>query len=169
MPDSGNGQQFSPDRKVGRLEHVSALVRDGIRDAAARQGFAVTSLLTGWEEIAGADMARISRPVRIHHDGGSAGSTLVLEVAGAVSQEIRMQTPWLIKRINSSYGYRAIGSIMITQTSRKRPGADTPPPARTPPGPARVRELEEMVADIEDEELRRQLLGLGKSIGGRHG
>ncbi len=149
------------------MEHVSVLVRDGIRDAAARQGFAVASLLTGWEEIAGADIAGISRPVRIRHDGGDAGATLVLEVTGAVSQELRMQTPWLIKRINSSYGYRAIGSIRITQTSRKRTeSACLPARARTPLDPARIRQLEEMVSDIEDEELRRQLLALGKSLGG---
>ena len=52
----------SAHRRIRGFEATSGLLRDQIRKVGESRGFAVARLLTHWPEIAGEDMARITRP-----------------------------------------------------------------------------------------------------------
>ena len=171
MARRAKAKKHFPDENRNRgMEHVSNLVRDSMEHAATRQGFATSMILTGWAEIAGPSIADVSTPVRISYNRDGGGATLILKVSGPRSQEVRMSAPRLIERINASYGYRAIDSIRITQVSGTGEGptaAESTIPQTREPDAGKLRRLECSVEEIEDEQLRNMLFGLGKSVLGR--
>ena len=61
-------------RKKG-FERASKLVADRVRSAGETRGFAVSRLLTHWDEIIGADLCGMARPIDISYGKGF-GATL---------------------------------------------------------------------------------------------
>ena len=74
-------------------------------------------LLTHWAEIAGEDLARITRPVKIGYARDGFGATLTLLTTSAQAPMVQMQLPQLRERVNACYGYNAISRIALTQTA----------------------------------------------------
>ncbi|WP_342643008.1 DUF721 domain-containing protein [Rhodoligotrophos ferricapiens] len=143
----------------------------------AHHGFAYGEILACWPEIAGPDLARCSLPERIRWPraranqseaaGASAklskqGGTLILRVAAGHGLMIQHETPRLIERINSYYGYGAIAKVKLVQDPNL---LITPPEAKEAPLPAdAVQEVEAHVAEIADDRLRQALKRLGRGI-----
>ncbi len=160
-----------PERRKRGFERASTLLSTRIRKAGEARGFAVTRLLTHWEEIAGADTAQIARPVKVHYgrDGGF-GATLVLLTTGAQAPMLEMQKDKIRERVNAVYGYAAISRIRITQTAPTgfaegqaqfvRPPKSAPPP--TDPGLAA--RAAETAADVGDRDLRAALEQLARNV-----
>jgi hypothetical protein len=108
--------------------------------AGESRGFAVARLLTHWAEVAGEDLARITRPVKVGYGREGLGATLTAAGAAApMAPMVEMQKERLRERVNAVYGYNAISRIVLTQTAadrlcrragRIRPGARRP---RRPP------------------------------------
>jgi len=163
----GRKEHFPNETRNRGMEHMSTLIRDSLQDAAAKQGFASSMILTGWAEIAGAAIAAISSPVRISYGRDGKGATLILKVLGSRTQEVSMNAPRIIERINASYGYRAIESIRVTQVGKTQDVSANPvelPPQRKIPEAEELNRLESSIEDIEDENLRNLLFELGKSV-----
>ena len=96
---------------------TAKLVQGQIRKASESRGFAQSRLLTHWEEIAGKEIAAISRPVEISYGRGGFGATLTLLTTGANAPMLEMQKEKLRERINAVYGYNAITRLRVTQTA----------------------------------------------------
>lgn len=103
-------------RKRG-FEAAASLLSGRVQKAAERRGFAVTRLLTHWAEIAGPQLAAVTRPVRISYGRSGLGATLTLLTTGSVGPMVEMQLPQLRERVNACYGYNAISRITLTQTA----------------------------------------------------
>lgn len=103
-------------RKRG-FEAASSLLASRVQKAAEGRGFAVARLLTHWPEIAGAQLAAVTRPVKVSHSRGGFGATLTLLTTGPVAPMVEMQLPQLRERVNACYGYNAIQKITLTQTA----------------------------------------------------
>ena len=110
----GQGQRS---RRMRGFERASGLVADRIRTAGEARGFAVTRLLTHWDDIAGPDMAALARPVKIGFGREGLGATLTVLTTGAAAPMVQMQLPRLRERVNACYGYNAVSRIAVTQTS----------------------------------------------------
>lgn len=109
----------TPDsRRMRGFESAGGLVRTPVRKVAETRGFAVTRLLTHWDEVAGPDLAPICRPDRIGYGREGLGATLRLLAPGAAAPLVEMQREALRERINALYGYNAIARITVTQTSQ---------------------------------------------------
>ena len=146
---------------------MSVLLSAGMQDAATRQGFATSLILTGWDEIAGSSIAEISRPVRITYGANGGAATLVLKVLGSRTQEVRMMVPRLIERINASQGYKAVDAISITQLGRTAGEFEQEinrPELHRQPDAEELSSLKSSVEDVEDDELRGTLFELGESV-----
>ncbi len=121
-----------------------------------------------WPEIAGESLARICEPVKIIRQRSTAAApragTLEVRVSGAFAPLVQHQSATLIDRVNLYLGGRQVERIRIVQgvlTTK----AKTPPPPRPRPLDAREEvELQGMVADIDDPQLKKDLLKLGRSI-----
>jgi hypothetical protein len=133
------------------------------------RGFAVARLLTHWAEIAGEDMARITRPVKVGYGREGMGASLTLLTTGAVAPMVEMQKERLRERVNAAYGYAAISRILLTQTAAsgfaEGQAEFTPAPkASVPPDPAVLAKAAETTAPIKDPDLRAALEAMAQNI-----
>ena len=157
-------------RGRGGFRQAGSLVSKQIRAAGETRGFSIARVLTHWAEIAGADLARHTRPVDISHSRHGFGATLTILTTGAVAPQVGMQTEFLRSRVNAVYGYSAIARIRVTQTSAEGIGTEHPASGETSTSasqnshPEHVREAREMAAGIADGELRVALADLAANI-----
>ena len=162
-------QLDAPGRKRKGFVQTGGLLAAKIRQIGGARGFAETRLLTQWTEIAGAELADVTRPGKVSYKREGIGAVLALECDGAYGPEVQMQIPALIGRINAAYGYAAISDIRITQVQLRgfaEGQADfsfsdaTKPQLGEAPPPA----VAEVIATIGDEGLRAQLALLGANV-----
>lgn len=153
------------------FERTASLLVPRIRKAGETRGFAVTRLLTHWDEIAGQDVARIARPVEVNYGRqGGFGATLVLLTTGANAPMLEMQKEKIREKVNATYGYAAISRIRLTQTAPTgfaegqaqfvRPS----PKAATEPDPEIVTHAREVAEGVHDENLRAALESLAQNV-----
>jgi hypothetical protein len=152
-------------RRMRGFEAAGNLLGSRIRSAGEARGFAVTKLLTAWDEIAG-DLAAMTRPVKVSYGREGLGGTLTLLVMPAHAPMVQMALPRLIERVNSAYGYAAISRISLTQTAATGFAEGQTPfaPAKKAPDPKARAEAEGLAAPVRDQGLRAALELLGQNI-----
>jgi hypothetical protein len=143
-----------------RTSIASTSARAAVRWAASRE------LITRWAEIAGAEVAAHSEPMKIQWPRPVEGqpqepATLVLRVAGPVALEIQHASDVILERVNRFLGWNAVGRLAIRQAPLSRKAARRAAP---PPSAARVADVESTLSSVEDRELRAALARLGASI-----
>lgn len=152
------------------FKRTSSLLQTQIRKTSETRGFAQSRLLTHWAEIAGEDLAAISRPVEVRYGRSGFGATLTLLTTGANAPMLEMQKEKLRDKVNAVYGYNAISKIRITQTAATgfsdgqvsfdhRPKAahsDTPP--------AILPEAQQVASGVQDAGLRMALERLASNV-----
>jgi hypothetical protein len=145
---------------------LSVLLSDVFSDAYAKQGFAARELVTRWAEIAGAEIAAHSEPLKIQWPRPVEGqpqepATLVLRVEGPMALEIQHASDVILQRVNRFFGWSAVGRLALRQAPLSRRDR---PPAPGAPDPKSVAEVAKTLSSVEDEELRAALARLGASI-----
>lgn len=160
----------NPTRRGRGFEATFGLLKDQVRAAGESRGFAIARLLTHWAEIAGEDMARITRPVKVGYGREGMGASLTLLTTGSNAPMVEMQKEKLRERVNSVYGYAAISRILLTQTSAtgfSEGQAQFLPAAKPAPKLADLdlaREATRAAAPIQDDGLRSALEALAQNI-----
>ncbi|MFN5996639.1 MAG: DUF721 domain-containing protein [Paracoccaceae bacterium] len=159
----------SADHRMRGFEPAFGLMKDAVRTAGESRGFAVARLLTHWAEVAGEEMARKTRPVKIGYGKGGMGATLTLLVKAAEAPMVQMALPVLKERVNAVYGYAAISHIHLTQTAAtgfaEGQAEFTPAPrAAKQPDPAVVARAQDTARDVADPGLRNALEQLAQNI-----
>jgi hypothetical protein len=163
------GEQ-KPDRRKRGFERTSTLLTQRIRKAGEARGFAVTRLLTHWEEIAGPEIAPIARPVEVNYGrSGGLGATLVLLTTGANAPMLEMQKERIREKVNATYGYAAISRVRLTQTAPTgfaEGQAQFARPAKpaTEPDPEIAARAHETASGIHNTDLRDALEALGQNV-----
>jgi hypothetical protein len=145
---------------------LSVLLSDVFSDAYAKQGFAARELVTRWAEIAGAEVAAHSEPLKIQWPRPVEGqpqepATLVLRVEGPMALEIQHASDAILQRVNRFFGWSAVGRLALRQAPLSR--RDRPQASRAPDAKA-VAKVAASLTSVEDEELRAALARLGASI-----
>jgi len=136
-----------------------------VGDAFTRAGFASAELVTRWTEIAGAEIAAHSEPVKIQWLRGVDGAerpagTLILRVEGPAAIEIQHLGNLICERVNRFLGWRAVDRIALRQAPLRRalrskgPSADAAAAAR----------IADTMPEVADEDLRQALARLGAAI-----
>ena len=158
-------------RRSRGFQRADGLLAKKIARASEGRGFAVSRLLTHWTEVAGQDLADMTRPVRISYGRGGFGATLTLLVRGAQAPFVQAELPKLRDRVNSVYGYAAVSRIHLTQTaptgfaegqaSFEHNKSVTGPKQ---PTPVAVKRAQEAASDVSDPDLRLALSQMGAHI-----
>lgn len=99
------------------FKRTASVLSEQIRRAGESRGFAVAKLLTHWEEIAGANLASVARPVSVSYAKSGFGATLTVLTTGPHAPVVEMQKETLRARVNAVYGYNAISRVRVTQTA----------------------------------------------------
>ena len=158
----------SPRRRGFR--RASRLIDERVRQAGEARGFAVSRLLTHWDEIVGPETAALARPIKVGYGRGGMGATLTLLATGAAAPLVQMRLPRIRERVNACYGYAAIGQIRVTQTAAEglARGFSEPPagfaPAPQQPDPATLERARDAAAPVGDPGLRAALETLGRHV-----
>lgn len=159
----------SPTRRQRGFEPAVGFMKEQIRSAGESRGFAIARLLTHWPEIAGEDMAKCTRPVKVGYGREGFGATLTLLVTGAVAPMVEMQKEKLREKVNAVYGYAAISRILLTQTAAsgfaEGQALFAPAPKAKPaPDPVALAKAAEATAPVNDPELRAALEAMAQNI-----
>lgn len=129
--DSRTGRGF-------RGRAVGSFLPKVVAAAFERYGFHTAEILTSWETIVGADLARLTRPQSIKwprgkgraeaEEDGSAtgGATLVIACEPAFALEVAYRKNDIVDRINRYFGYRAIAQLRVLQDARALEEATSP-------------------------------------------
>lgn len=149
---------------------TSTLLRERIRKAGESRGFAVTRVLTHWQEIVGEDIAAICKPVDVKYGRQGIGATLTVLTTGAQAPMLEMQKERIRAKVNGVYGYNAIERLRITQTAAtgfaegQAVFTPKPKPAETVL-PEEIRaEAHDVAAPIADAGLREALERLAANV-----
>ncbi len=162
-----------PDRRQNRRfrngpRALAALLPRAVGDAFRRRGFAEAGILTHWPDIVGSHIAAETAPERLSFARGARrDGTLHVRVAGALATELQHLAPQLIERINTYFGYAAVGRLAISQA----PLPAAPEPRQTPtpaaPDPAADAALADGLGSIADDGLKGALFRLGRAVRNR--
>lgn len=137
-----------------------------------KYGFHSAEIMSSWETIVGADIARLTRPETIKwprgarspvdaEDGGrSAGATLVVASDPAFALEVSYRHAEIMDRINRYFGYRAVTQIKVHQVPRTQTAAS---PQRASSLSAGPKATAQNAANAGDD-IGAALEALGKSI-----
>src|SRR6516165_8208841 len=154
--------------KPGRssAKPLSLLLSDVFSEAYAKQGFAARELVTRWAEIAGADVAAHSEPLKLQWPRPVEGrpqepATLVLRVEGPMALEIQHKSDVILERVNRFLGWSAVGRLALRQAPLSRRHRR---PTPRPPDPAAVKKVAGTLSAVEDEALKEALARLGAAI-----
>src|SRR3954469_17310913 len=145
---------------------LSLLLSEVFSEAYAKQGFAARELVTRWKEIAGAEVAAHSEPLKIQWPRPVEGqqqepATLVLRVEGPMALEIQHASDVILERVNRFFGWSAVGRLALRQAPLSRRKG---PAVSSAPDPQAVAKVAETLSSVEDDELRAALARLGASI-----
>lgn len=158
-----------PGRRMRGFEAASSLVSDRIRSAGEARGFAVARLLTHWSEVAGEDLSRVTRPVKIGYARDGFGATLTLLTTSAHAPMVQMQLPRLRDRVNACYGYNAVSRIVLTQTAPSgfadgQASFAHPTPPAPAPDPALLAQASAVAEGVQDDGLRAALENITRNF-----
>ena len=105
----------------------------------ARQGFATSDVIVAWPEIVGERLAAFTQPLKIEWKRKSPDAdpearpepaVLVVRVESAFALEMQHLAPVVIERVNTHYGWRCIGRLVLKQGPVRRPEKKRPPAPR---------------------------------------
>jgi hypothetical protein len=160
--------------RTPKLRPLADLVDTCLSPALAAQGFAASDVIVAWPEIVGERLASFSQPVKVEWkrqsrpadpDARPEPATLVVRVESAFALELQHLAPLVVERVNTHYGWRCVGRLVLKQGPLPRP---SPRPDRTLPAPSEAdrRRVGEAVEAIAEDGLRRALDRLGQAVTG---
>lgn len=164
--------QTTPRRRSRGFQAAATLLADRVQKAAEGRGFAVARLLTNWAEIAGPQLAAVTRPVKISHSRGGFGATMTVLTTGPMAPMVEMQLPQLRDRVNACYGHNAVQRIVLTQTAATgfaegQASFAHAPRAPKAPDPAVMAQAEGVARQFSDPTLAQAMERLALNIASR--
>lgn len=153
-------------RRGRGFERASGLVATRVRKAGEGRGFAVAKVLTHWAEIVGAELAGMTRPVKVSYGRDGFGATLTLLATGAAAPLVQMRLPEIREKVNACYGYAAISHLKVTQTAAEGFAEPAAAFAHAPPSPRpeAAEAAQEAAAEVADPGLKAALELLGRNV-----
>jgi len=135
-------------------------------------GFHSAEIMSSWETIVGADLARLTRPETIkwprgarapvdaEEGGRNAGATLVVASDPAFALEVSYRHAEIMDRINRYFGYRAVTQLKVHQVPQTETAAS---PQKAYSHPAGLKAAPPNAA-IAPDDIAAALEALGKSV-----
>jgi hypothetical protein len=139
----------------------------------AAQGFATSDVIMAWPDIVGERLSAFTQPLKIewkrkapHADPEARPepATLVIRVESAFALELQHLAPTIIDRVNTYYGWRCIGKLVLKQGPVRRVEKKRPMPPTL--APADREKVSAAIEPIEEESLKAALDRLGQAVVG---
>jgi len=165
---SGEKKPRDPSQRTNAPKALGVSLGRLTRPLMRQRGVALAEIINRWSEIAGPLLEKETQPEKMVYASG-VGHAAMLEIAvsPAFALELQHLSPLIIEKINGYFGFRAVEKLRLKQTPIRR--AESQPAAQRNSRPLTAEErlkLEELLAGVEDRELRQALESLGKSLFG---
>lgn len=169
----------SGSKRINVGKSVGSFVPKLAQKSFEKYGFSTVTLLTDWTAIVGQELARFARPEKLKwprkvsacEDAvagcqGRPAAMLLLRVEPARALEVEYGAAGIVERINSYFGYRAVGEIRLLQAPLDIDASSSlPAPCQkgqysgnTGEGQAaRCGVVDDLLAGVADEKLRLSL------------
>lgn len=134
-----------------------------------KRGFAENKIITQWPMIVGEALSNETSPKKLvyRRDSKTDGILYVDVYDSGMAMEMTYMEPMIVEKIASYFGYRAVAKLKIMQNPGGLNNKKTKPDfykATSEVGVDTKVRLQEMLADIDDEELKNALSKLGESV-----
>lgn len=140
---------------------LASVVEPVTRPLFKTQGLAGSRLLTEWDSIVGASLARHCLPEKLSFPAGKkTGGTLTISVENGFATELQHMQPIILERIAGYFGYAAVNRIVISH-GWTAPAKEEHLPK---PRPALPAECLQMTEGVEDPELKAALASLARTL-----
>lgn len=153
----------------GRRNYMSSLgfeVRKIAKPILGKKGFSDIDIIVNWEGIIGNKLSRNVKPLKlVFSKGKREGATLhVLVSGGAFATELIHNKQYVLERINTFFGYRAVNDIKIKQELFRNIVEEGRIKGKEEKEVELSEKFKEIIYAVEDEELQESLARLGKTI-----
>ena len=163
--------KHNKDKRIATgLNSFAASALPLLKGMLGKQGFAAADILVFWEQIAGPEIAAYTLPRQLlFKRGKNDGGTLeVLVPGGAFALELQHRQAFIVEKINSYFGYKAVAEIKLVQDlgllQRRQKQINQPQHKKTLVSSEEQNYIENASAGIEDANLKANLQRLGRSI-----
>ncbi|MDX2027835.1 MAG: DciA family protein [Alphaproteobacteria bacterium] len=124
------------------------------------------NLLEHWQEIVGPDYARVTTPVKITfphqpNEARRGDGTLCIRLPKGLAMEFSFKTDLIRQRINTYFGYSAVGRIVFEPVYGTTPETRS---AQAEADPASLAQLRSTTETLENENLRTALESFGEAL-----
>ncbi len=120
-------------------------------------------LITQWHDITAGLGCETCRPTDLKFPRGkNSGATLTVTTSSSHAFTLQHITPQIIARINQFFGYSAIDKVVFSHQSAIATSGKIS--SYKKPNPDKLRNLEIKLKNITDEEMKKALVALGKSV-----
>ena len=159
---------ISEERHCNELESLGSIFRPIIKDALSSDDLIEVDIMLNWVDIVGENISAYSRPLKAVYDNKINQRILNIDVpVGGFALEIQHKEQYLLNKINSYFGYRAIHKIKVNQNINMKPAL-----IKNISTNKKTRELnedekkylEELTYGIEDEKIKEILIKIGKDV-----
>jgi hypothetical protein len=158
-----SSSQQAVDHRIGGMRAIGANLGRIAGPVLSKGGLGEAQLLAEWPSVMGEDLARDSWPVKLtFRKGERRNGTLRLKVVSARALEFQHREPQILQRLNSFFGYSAIGRIVLVQAPLPDDRQAAPPPR--PLDPRQETELDRSLARVDNPGLRAALTRLGRAV-----
>ncbi len=143
------------ERHVYGPRPVGTLIPRLTRPAFRRRSPATAQVLADWAIIVGPAIAAVTTPRRL------SSGTLTIACSGPIAMELQHLANEVMARINAHLGSQVVTALRFVQTAMPSAPLMALP---VPPDPARLAEIDAVVAGLPEGELRTALANLGRAL-----
>ena len=105
------------DRRFGgKFIQTSVILEDLIKKNITKKGFGNSNLLFQWQDIVGAEIGIMTRPLKIVTSKDKSTTKLIIQVFRAYTSQVSLCLDFITQRVNQFYGYNAISKVIMKQT-----------------------------------------------------
>lgn len=157
-------------RKTKDLQSLSQTLLPLAQNILGKNGFVETDIITNWAEIIGEQLAAYTAPQKIDfpRNKKNDGCLHLAVPSGAFAVEIQHREKYILQKINTYFGYRAVSSLKIIQNNELSIPAVRNSKSSSKPQPVLSEEEKEFIKnisnEINNENLKEILIKLGHSI-----
>lgn len=155
-------------KRRGYPAPIGADVRKIAKPVLGKKGFFEIDIIANWYEIAGEKIAAFATPLKLTFPKGkNAAAVLHISVAGgAFATELSHKKLFLLEKINTFFGYSAVGDVKIIQDSfspkkeKKKTSA-----AKAQNGEKKLSpEMQNILSEVDDDDLKSALKKLAETF-----
>lgn len=168
MTDEKKRPPRDPSQRTNAPKALGVSLGRLTRPIMKQRGVALAEIINRWSEIAGPLLEKETQPEKmVYASGAGHAATLEIAVSPAFALELQHLSPLIIEKINGYFGFRAVEKLRLKQTPIHRPES-APPAGRSsrPLTPEEQAKLRDLLAGVEDRDLRQVLESLGRSLFG---